>query len=175
MQDVGQSFGIGVGEDTALYINRDTATCLGNDGVWIIDSSRATFPTETYFAAKNLRMTYLTEGDTYTLSTKKVTSTKSQITSTSGRAYESDKVFDGPEGIDAIKSLVTSTDSQSVGYSYEERPTARVVFRKGEGEISYADSSRSKFTVDDLSFDIGSITLAKSSRHHGLKLESSRH
>jgi hypothetical protein len=158
MKSANKSIGIGVGEDTALYINGDLVTCLGNDGVWIMDSSSADFNqnASTTFHVKNLSISYLTEGDTYIASTKEVTSTKPIIGSTSGKAHESKKIFEGPEGINAIKSLLLSNDQQSVGSTHESNPKVEVTFSKGASEfLSYSDESGTKFTVDNLRIDIG--------------------
>jgi cyanophycinase len=177
MYDLSKPYGIGVGEDTCLYINKDSATVYGNDGVWLLDSSDALFPVDTYFNAKDIKVTYLTEGDTLNLSTKvvkklsqyasllksseflltfcQVTSTKQLITNGTGSAIDSDDIFTGTEGIDSIKSLVSSSSSDSIGYSKENRPTARVVFYKGKGEKAYR--SGQKYTVDKLIMDIGTM------------------
>lgn len=153
MRSTSTPYGIGVGEDTALYIDGDVAKCFGNDGVWWIDSSDAVYDeNEPYFTVDGLKISYLTEGDSLNMATKELTSTKALITGFFGGAHNSNKIFTGPEGIDSIKSLVLSTDNLSMGHSSERRPRTNVLFHKGRGEKAYHTAG--KFSVHQLLMDI---------------------
>lgn len=100
MKNIGHIYGLGVDEDTAVYIYDDIVTVYGTWGVWIIDNSEATFPTtNSYFAAQSVRIAYLTEGDSYNLTNKMVTSVKPVITGENGGAYNSDDIFSTDEAL----------------------------------------------------------------------------
>jgi cyanophycinase len=68
LRDSGQSIGIGVDEGTSLNIENQIGTVVGHQGVFILDSSEASYGTagsETIFTVENLKLHYLTEGDRY--------------------------------------------------------------------------------------------------------------
>jgi len=153
LKSANMSYGFGVGEDTVLFLDHDMATVYGTDGAWFMDNSQAVYLNDIHFAVQNVTISYLTAGDTLSLTTKEVTSTKTLITSGSGKAYESKDVFSNQEGMRSIKSLVRSASTESVGYSRESNPTAVVVFHNGRGVKAY--SSGQLYTVDKLVMDIG--------------------
>ncbi|KAJ6645247.1 Cyanophycinase [Pseudolycoriella hygida] len=154
MRSVGVVHGFGVDEDTALYIHNDVANVYGTWGVWIIDKTTETIPdAQDYFASDNIRIHYLTEGDSYNVITKEVTSTKAIVTSVDGIAYASISIFGRDQGLRSIKSLVVSNSNVSRGLSRENNPTCEVVFEKDERTRSYV--SESQYTIANLLLHMG--------------------
>jgi len=157
MKALNAPLGIGVGEDTALYVITENGTseaiALGNGGAWIIDSSSAKFPNEYYFTATDLSINYLTENDSYDYSSKRVFSASPPISTTTGRPQASNNVFGPDEAIKTILSLGQSTQTYLDNLSQESGPRAAVNFRKS-GSTSVYYSSSTRFTVSNLLVDI---------------------
>ena len=160
MKQSGTALGLGVDEDSALYINNGTAKVLGRYGVWVMDASNATFSDEPYFTVNGIRISYLSENDTYSFEDRAVTSSKLEITVPQGSAYESNSVFSVDEAFRSITTLVHSLSAaESVGYSRESGPKARVRFYKGLGpggtSRGHYSPESGLYTVVDLLMDIG--------------------
>jgi len=160
MKGIGASVGIGVGEDTALYVvtsnDSSVATALGTGGVWIMDTGSAEFNPDTdYFTASNITINYLTENDTYDLTTKQLISDSPLVTTGNGKPHSSTKVFDSNEAIKSILSLALSAEEIVESHSQQNNPRAVVTFRKSDSTVVYYTNG-SKFTVSKLLFDIRS-------------------
>lgn len=141
--------GFGVDEDTGLYIENDTATVYGNWGVWVIDMNAATVSENTqHFSADNIRIHYLTEGDSYNLTSGIVLSTKSSINEVETAMEINNNIFGTDQGLRTIKSLISSTSTVSEGYSRDEDPTCMVVFEKDESTKGYFDDDL--YTIQNL-------------------------
>ena len=77
LKDIKLSIGVGIDEKTALlYEENRLSQVVGYNGVTVCDMGKAILPTTSYFSAKNIRVHYLTAGDSYDFLTKKVTSCK---------------------------------------------------------------------------------------------------
>jgi|GEM_PF-1410813 len=75
--DTGTAYGID--QDTALYINGDIGSVYGTGAVFVAEASSSNFPTGTKFKASNVRLSYLTVGDTYRRSDSLISTSKSPI------------------------------------------------------------------------------------------------
>lgn len=132
MVKTGVTNGFGVNEETAFYINKDIATVYGSWGVWIIDTSTSRIPeNQKHFSIENVRVHYLTDGDTYNFFSQDIYTSKSII------PFEDDipvptsnDVFGKNEALDSIKSLIRSNSTVSHGYSDEDDPTCMITFEK---------------------------------------------
>lgn len=70
---------VGVDEDTAFFIDGNTGYTYGRNGVFFVDTNNATFPQGDYFSARDVRVTYMTSGDKFNVTTKEVMSSKPEI------------------------------------------------------------------------------------------------
>jgi len=152
LKNLKKSVGLGVGEDTALFIDKDQATVFGKAGVTIIDVEDAIFPSTYYFSAENVRITYLTHGDSYDFTEKSIKTSKYFFKGSQTRVYESDDIFGNFELIKTISSLVTSSSSESIGLSKESNPTFRVSFIKDDQYHGFGIET--DFSVQNLRVDI---------------------
>jgi len=153
MRELQSSIGIAVDENTAVLLNNDTATVYGVNGASIIDSSEATFPSDTYFRVNNLTISYLTSGDTYTFSTKSVTSTKPLVNSFIN-SYNSKKIFNSYEASKVMTTLVRSTATSATGKTQKKHPQFILTFSKTVITNGYYDPTTGKATVDKLNLSI---------------------
>ncbi|XP_037049004.1 cyanophycinase-like [Bradysia coprophila] len=153
MRKIGVTLGFGVDENTVLYIENDTAAVYGEWGVWIIDTSEARIPDESrgslYFSAENIRIHYLTEGDSYNLTSGNVFSTKPSIVEQETSIVINNNIFGLDQGLRTMKSLISSNSTASEGYSREEDPTCMVIFEKDEKTKGHIDDD-DQYTVKDL-------------------------
>lgn len=149
MRKIEVMYGFGVDENTGLYIENDTASVYGKWGVWIVNTTGATIPEPyQFFSAKNVRIHYLTEGDSYNLTSGNVFSTKSSIVEQESITDINNNIFGLDQGLRTIKSLISSNSTVSVGYSREEDPTCMVTFEKDELTTGYLDDEL--YTIQNL-------------------------
>lgn len=150
MRKIEVMHGFGVDENTGLYIENQTATVYGKWGVWIVDTSAATtIPNDRqYFSAENVRIHYLTEGDSYDLSSGDVFTAKPSIDEQETTVETSNNIFGLDQGLRTIKALISSNSTVSEGYSREEDPTCVVVFEKDESTKGFLDDDL--YTIRDL-------------------------
>jgi len=154
VRSTGNTFGVGVGEDTVVYINGEVATVHGTHGAWFVDLSEALFTNDTHMNVRNVRFSYLTEGDTINLTSRQVNSTKAPIPEGSGNARSSHDIFSNSEGINSATSLLNArpTIIGSISTSKERNPTAQVTFHRNRGEKGYQTAGM--YTIDGMYFDI---------------------
>jgi len=164
MRNLGKTQGICVDEDAALYLNGSTGKMFGNNGVSVMDTSAATFPTGSYFRVYGARVTYLTHGDAINMSTKAVTSTKTLITRQYyATPYDSTNVLGPDEITRSITRIVDSTTSYNLGSApvpvYDTAPTypasapvIRMKFYKDANTKGYYSSGR--YTAVNVLVDI---------------------
>lgn len=161
MRKIAVTHGFGVDENTGLYIEDDTATVYGKWGVWVVDTTAARVPeSEPYFSAENIRIHYLTEGDSYNLTSGAVYSTKSSIIEDQEFTAINRNIFGLDQGLRTIKSLISSNSTVSEGYSSEEDPTCMVVFEKDDSTKGYLDDDL--YTIQNLLLHVktsGSATI----------------
>ena len=154
-----KGIGIGVDEDTALLVIGNTGRVLGTSGVMLSDISGANFPDTEMFTATNVRLSYLTSGDTYNFDTKAVTSSKPAAVETAGTLSPSEDIFptsledsakSGPEAL--IRDLIRSKASSNYGVDYNNEDIV-LTFKKDANTKGYY-ASDDAFTVNGLKLDI---------------------
>lgn len=72
MRDANCSYGIGVDEGTCLSLSEHKGRVIGDHGVFILDALESRYEKNEQFCVKNLKLHYLTEGDTFDFSTREV-------------------------------------------------------------------------------------------------------
>lgn len=152
-RDLGQKVGYGIDENTALYLNGSTGKVYGEHGVFIVDSTNATYGTASSFTANNVKVSYLTTGDTYNTSTKSITSSKSLITTPYySTIRDSSDIFSAYETTTTITRLVDTNVSYLYGDSYESGPKFTLKFLKDANTKGYYSSS--KYTVSNVVLNV---------------------
>jgi len=153
MRDLNADFGIGVSENTGIYIKDGVGEVYGENGVYIINGYYANYSVATYFEADGFEVSSLTSGDSYDFNTSTVTSSKALITRTRYRkVYNSDEIVTGDEGFRVLERLVDAKPTTAVGYSYYRNPEFRFDFTKDVYTKGYKGDG--KYTVDNVKMDI---------------------
>ena len=156
----GASMAYAPDENTALVVtNADTGSAsmgvLGTGGVSIFDLSSATVGTGTYWSISNVKMNYLTGGDSFTPSSKGVGIAACK-TSLSGREQYSTArsptrdIFSSAnnvattggrknprEFVNIAQDLFNSRSSSTTGQTYETGPVFEVKLSKVSGSVGY--------------------------------------
>ena len=153
MRELNNNIGIGVDENSTIIIDDNGyATVHGQYGVYIIDGTNASYPSDTHFVAYGLKAYSLSAGDSIDFSTMNVTSSKSLITSPYySSAYESREIFRTDEVFKVMERLVDSSDSYVNPYSFDKKPRFYLEFSKNGDTKGYYDG---KYTVDNLDLDL---------------------
>lgn len=88
LKNIGPTVGYGVDQNTALYLNGDVGTVYGAGGVFVGEATGSNFGTGSKFSATSVRLSYLTAGDTFTFSSRVITTTKTRLIGSSTGAYQ---------------------------------------------------------------------------------------
>lgn len=152
-RDLGQKIGYGIDENTALYLNGTTGKVYGERGVFVVDSTNATYGSLSSFTANNIRVSYLTSGDSYNTSTKAVTSTKTLITTPYYTTIrDSSDIFAAYETTTTLTRLVDTNVSTLYGDSYETGPQFTLKFSKDSNTKGYYKNG--KYTVSNVKVSV---------------------
>ncbi|WP_404469891.1 cyanophycinase [Sutcliffiella horikoshii] len=120
MRDTGHEIGVGLDEGTALEIKGNIGEVVGENGVWILDASAATFNEKGAslgFEVDDVMVHYLTEGDTFNLVTKEVipAANKQEVVRSEDALYESPDLFGGEyESTKSLLSFAKSAETKQV-------------------------------------------------------------
>ncbi|MGD6780297.1 cyanophycinase [Sutcliffiella horikoshii] len=120
MRDTDHEIGVGLDEGTALKLNGDIGEVVGENGVWILDASGATFNgkgTAPGFEVEDVIVHYLTEGDTFNMVTKEVVpaETKQEMNRMEIPLYQSPNLFGGEyESTKSLLSFAKSSETEQV-------------------------------------------------------------
>jgi cyanophycinase len=152
-------YGFGVDEDTAMVIQSDQFTVQGTQGVTIYDFENAVVGHNDHFKLENALIHYLTTGDSYNFTSKKVTfadwkstlvgreqhetaRTSNDIFSSYRNVDEQDYRKNPMEFVKVSTEMYNSKSTQTTGWSYEIEPTFEVVMQK-EG-VGYEGTQNNK-------------------------------
>lgn len=156
MRDLGATRAFGVDENTGFLLDGDVGTVYGAKGVTIFETSGASLASKSdpYFTASNVTVSYLTNGDRYTFSTKAVKSTITNQAAPTGKVYNSSKIFSPYEASKVMTALIRTNNTSATGSSAEKSPRFIVTFSKDSGTKGYYDSATAKVTVDKMKVKI---------------------
>jgi cyanophycinase len=119
-----RALGIGLDEDTALFVKGSVGRVHGKGGVFIADASQATFGKGPHFSVKGMRIHYLRAGDEFDFASRKIVS-KKPLTGTKPdalSAYSSSDLLRKYEMTKLIESLVETGAAKTTGATYESSP-----------------------------------------------------
>jgi cyanophycinase len=88
LKNIGPQVSYGIDQNTALFLNGDLGTVYGAGGVFVAEATSGNFAAGTKFNASNVRLSYLTAGDTFRFSDRIVTTSKTTLIGGAGGAYQ---------------------------------------------------------------------------------------
>lgn len=175
-------YGVGVDENTAIVVRNDDMEVVGYKGAIVMDISEAEEdPTIDGFNVKNVKLTYLDEGDKLRLSTREVipSPTKQQGKKIDPRApdYQPEDnepifttdVLGNTTAVDLMCRLVKNEHGEAVGLAFdgravrEEGATRGFEFRfyRGDDTLGWCTHARGDetYTVQNIRLDIRPVQI----------------
>lgn len=165
LKNIGGGAAYGIDESTALYLNGDTATVYGTGAVFIAEATNGNFPNSTNFSASNVRLSYLTSGDTYQRSTGVIGTSKASITTPPYSGYlDSTNIFAvsnmglGNTTI-TITRLADQTGTSNIGVAPADSANGNhlsfdLIFKKDAATQSYKSGTSGPYTIKKTLLDI---------------------
>jgi cyanophycinase len=147
----GRARGLGVDEDTALFVEDGGGTVVGENGVYFVDTSDAVWGEGPHFSVTGIRVTYLSAGDTIDLESGRVTSTGTPSAG-DGRPYDSDDLMSRYESFYLMRGLARSSARRVTGTTRETDPGFRFVFSRDQRTKAFMKGR--EFTLVDAVLDV---------------------
>ncbi|HNV68577.1 MAG TPA: cyanophycinase [Candidatus Ozemobacteraceae bacterium] len=171
LRDLGLRWGIGVDENTALFLQNGRGVVHGERGVFIVDTASATFslPGEP-FQARQVRVSLLTQGDIWQTTTGTIETSKPVVQNVAGAARFSSDVFSATktssgdrarpyETTLVMRSLGASADREVVARAWPPTASIWVRFRKTTDTRVWGSALNS--TIAHLVLDVDRIPFFK--------------
>ncbi len=80
ISQLNSNIGVGIDEYACLFYKDSVGAVYGKNGVFIVDTSQSLKVESQYFHLKNVKVAYLSEGDSFNFKTRKITTNKNLIT-----------------------------------------------------------------------------------------------
>jgi cyanophycinase len=165
LKNIGAGVAYGIDQDTALYLTGGVATVFGNSGVFIAEASGSNFGTGTAFTASNVRLSYLSKGDTYRRSDGVITTTKALISTPqfSGHLDSTNIFLVNASGLgntsSTFKRMIDQTDSFNIGVAPADSAngdplTFDLTFKKDATTQGYKSGTSGPYTIKKALLDI---------------------
>jgi cyanophycinase len=165
LKNIGTGAAYGIDQDTAFYLNGDAATVYGTGAVFIAEASSSNFPNSTNFSASNVRLSYLTSGDTYQRSTGAIGTSKNLITTPRYSGYlDSTNIFAvSSTGLGnttiTFTRLADQTGTSNIGVAPADSANGNplsfdLIFKKDAATQAYKSASSGPYTIKKALLDI---------------------
>jgi cyanophycinase-like exopeptidase len=79
VRNMNKTYGVGVDEPAVFYLKDDVGIALATEAVFIVDVSQANYRSNKYFKTTGVRVHYLTKGDQFNFTSKKLVTSKPLI------------------------------------------------------------------------------------------------
>lgn len=165
LRDTGMRWGLGIDENTALFLRHGQGIVRGEHGVFIVDTASATFsPIGEPFRARDVRVSLLTSGDSWNIADGAIVSSKPRAEPAGEAVAASTDIFSAKRTPDderetpyattlVMRDLINSRASSAEARAYPAGLFVFVRFRKTD-ETWGGWSSPSAFTVASMHMDI---------------------
>ena len=123
LKNIGPNVAYGVDQDTALYPNGDVATVYGSGGVFVAEATASNFGSGSRFSASNVRLSYLTAGDSFKFSDRTITTSKSKLIGSATGAYQFNSALNSSD-IFAVDASGIGSTSATFKHMIDQTPTS---------------------------------------------------
>ncbi len=137
LADTRRDFGFGVDTATSLSVDNGVMTVKGQDGVTILDLSRAkVIRRAEFFGIRGVKISYIRPGDTYDAKKRRFHLAGDSIDETDSGPIVNNDIMDeldagGFQMVSLLSDLAKSTRRIARGYSDSKTPQYRVTLKKG--------------------------------------------
>jgi hypothetical protein len=155
----------GIDQDTAFYINDDIGKVYGTGAVFIAEATSSNFPNSTHFSTANVRLSYLTKGDSYRHSDGAITTTKALISTPqySGHLDSTNIFLVNSSGLgnttSTFRRMIDQVDSSNIGVAPADSAngnplTFDLIFKKDASTQGYKSGTSGPYTIKKALLDI---------------------
>ncbi|MCG8335133.1 MAG: cyanophycinase [Proteobacteria bacterium] len=136
LADTRHRFGFGIDTDTSLSVENDLMQVIGQDGVTVLDLSRARVKRRAdNFEISGVRISYIRPGDTYNAKKKRFTLAGSEIEEVDTQPIVNNDIMDeldagGFQMVGLLSDLAKSKEKAAIGYSLSDNPRFQVTLEK---------------------------------------------
>ena len=123
LKNIGPTVSYGVDQNTAFYLNGDVGTVYGAGGVFVGEATGSNFGTGSKFSATSVRLSYLTAGDTFTFSSRAITTTKTRLIGSGTGAYQFSSALNSGD-IFAVDANGVGSSSATFRHMIDQTPTS---------------------------------------------------
>jgi cyanophycinase len=165
LKNMGTGVAYGIDQDTALYITGGVVTVFGNSGVFVVEATSSNFPNNTNFSASNVRLSYLSKGDTYRRSDGLITTTKALISTPqySGHLDSTNIFLVNASGVGntttTFTRMIDQVDSFNIGAAPADSAngdplTFDLTFKKDAATQGYKSGTSGPYTIKKALLDV---------------------
>ena len=154
MENLKTNFGVGIDEDTALFLNDDRGIVYGTNHVFIVDTRLATHSLNSqHFNITGAVINVLSEGDKFNFKFNSLETTRPKIRVPQYKSgIDSNNIFGEYEATNLITHLVDQETNMNNGYSDIDHPGFHFQFSKDQFTSGYF--SNNQYTVEKVKMDI---------------------
>ncbi len=165
LKNTGVGAAYGIDQDTAFYINDDIGIVYGTGAVFIAEASSINFPAGTNFSASNVRLSYLTKGDSFRRSDGAITTTKALISTPqfSGHLDSTNIFLVNSSGLgnttSTFRRMIDQVDTANIGVAPADSTngnplTFDLTFKKDASTQGYKSGTSGPYTIKKALLDI---------------------
>jgi cyanophycinase len=151
-------FGIGVDEDTGLFVRGSRGRVVGSNGVFVIDPSEARYGAGPNFEVDGVRLTYLTHGDQIDLDTRHAEPNRPRVTHCNAITVDRGDILSPLAMTKLIEEMIRTGAERAVGTTDESEPRFVFELRRDSRSRAYDDGER--VSAVDLILSVGPLTSA---------------
>ena len=115
LSQINSTLGVGIDESACVYYKDGIGTLYGKNGAFVVDTSSTLKVESQYFHLKNIKLHYLTEGDSFNFKTRKLTTSKHPLSPTKSGFSDSQNILSNYECTRLITGLLDQTANENLG------------------------------------------------------------
>ena len=142
-----------------MYYRDGVATVYGKNGVFIVDTTFSLKTQSDYFHLKNIKLSYLSAGDSFNFKTRQISTTKKVISPSIGGFSDSNDILSDYECTRLATRLVDQFGFENLGRTKipldepypSSTPIFNILFYKDQETIGYKNGS--SYTIENIRMD----------------------
>ena len=159
MTSLNVTLGVGIDEYTCLYYNDGVSTVYGRNGVFIVDTTFSLKTQSDYFHLKNIKLHYLSAGDSFNFKTKKLSTSKKAISPSISGFSDSNDILSSYECTRLMTRLVDQFGFENLGRTRiptdstypSSTPVFNILFYKDQETAGYKNGN--SYTIENIKMD----------------------
>jgi len=165
LKDIGPTVAYGIDQDTAFYLDGDLGTVFGSGAVYVAEADIRHFPSGSSFSARGVRLSYLTQGDSYRRSDGHIGTTKPPISLPrfNGHADSTNIFAVNASGLGnttrTFTRMIDQTDLSNIGIAPADSANGNplsfeLVFSRDAATLGYRVGTSGSYTIARAVLDV---------------------